>query len=116
MPRHEVDRMQNGSLKMMPYDRLFGTLKSMGMIYENSPMDTHPQGTMTLLRRKYSLGGMWFLDNWPASAVPQLCIADPVGNALFHMLSQNLFASDVSRSQMSGIAFIWFDLTPLSRP
>lgn len=49
-------------------------------IYKSSPQDTHPANTFTLLWRKYSLGDMYFMDNWPLAPERQMVINDPVSS------------------------------------
>lgn len=56
----------------------FGTIPGIAGLYQNSPRDTHPMTTMTVLSRKYNLGNLYFLDNWPASDRRQLVVNDPV--------------------------------------
>lgn len=50
----------------------------MAGMYTHAPTDTHPHGVMTMMQRKWNLKGMWFIDNWPATAYRQLVIAEPV--------------------------------------
>lgn len=56
----------------------FGTIPAIAALYADSPQDTHPMATMTLLTRKHDLGDIYFLDNWPAADKRQLVINDPV--------------------------------------
>ncbi|KAE9371570.1 cytochrome P450 [Stipitochalara longipes BDJ] len=55
----------------------FGSIPAIASLFKHSPRDTHPMATMTLLYRKYQLGSIYFLDNWPALSVRQLVINDP---------------------------------------
>ncbi|KAG4438810.1 hypothetical protein IFR05_005701 [Cadophora sp. M221] len=65
-------RNLHGSLPSPPFSMWFGTIPGIAGLYKNSPSDTHPMTTMTVLWRKYSLGNLYFLDNWPASDWRQL--------------------------------------------
>ena len=56
----------------------FGTIPGIAGLYKNSPTDTHPMTTMTVLWRKYNLGNLYFLDNWPAADWRQVVVNDPV--------------------------------------
>jgi hypothetical protein len=69
---------QHGPLKAPPFNIFFGTIPAIADLYKTSPQDTHPANTMTLLWRKYGLGDMFFLDNWPAAPEWQIVINDPV--------------------------------------
>ncbi|EKD21755.1 cytochrome P450 71B25 [Drepanopeziza brunnea f. sp. 'multigermtubi' MB_m1] len=70
-------RKLHGALKSPPFSMWFGTILGIAGIYQSSPIDTHPMCTMTLLSRKFNLGALYFLDNWPAAKMRQLVINDP---------------------------------------
>ncbi|KAE8447159.1 hypothetical protein EG329_010990 [Mollisiaceae sp. DMI_Dod_QoI] len=67
----------HGSLKSPPFSMWFGSIPAVASLYKNSPMDTHPMCTMTLLSRKHNLGGIYYLDTWPFCDMCQLCVTDP---------------------------------------
>ncbi|KUJ06776.1 cytochrome P450 [Mollisia scopiformis] len=67
----------HGSLKAPPFSMWLGSMPATGDIYKNSPMNTHPMCTMTLLSRKHNLDGIYYLDTWPISDMRQLCVTDP---------------------------------------
>ncbi|KAL2060699.1 hypothetical protein VTL71DRAFT_9340 [Oculimacula yallundae] len=70
-------RNLHGPLKAPPFNLWLGTILGVADLYKNSPADTHPHATMTLLHRKHKLGALYFLDNWPAAPERQLVINDP---------------------------------------
>ncbi|KAL3419819.1 P450 monooxygenase [Phlyctema vagabunda] len=60
-----------------PFNFLLGNLKAMASIYANCPTDSHPQAAMTLMHRKWNLGNLWVLDNWPANPCRQMIVVEP---------------------------------------
>ncbi|KAL2070212.1 hypothetical protein VTL71DRAFT_13238 [Oculimacula yallundae] len=77
-------RHLHGPLPSPPHSMWFGTIPAIAGIYGNSPRDTHPMTTMTVLTRKFGLGNLYFLDNWPASDVRQIFVNDPAVAAQAH--------------------------------
>ncbi|PVH73910.1 cytochrome P450 monooxygenase-like protein [Cadophora sp. DSE1049] len=67
----------HGPLPSPPFSMWFGTIPGIAGLYKNSPTDTHPMTTMTVLWRKYNLGNLYFLDNWPAADCRQILVNDP---------------------------------------
>ena len=50
----------------------------MAGVFKELPPGAHPEHMMTTIYRKYSLGGLFFLDSWPAESQAIMVICDPV--------------------------------------
>jgi len=73
---------QAPSLPAPPFNLLLGNMGAMAEIYAHAPTNTHPMGIMTMLRRRWNLKGMWFLDTWPfGGSERQIVIVDPVSRS-----------------------------------
>jgi hypothetical protein len=61
-----------------PYSMLFGSIPGIVETLKALPQDCHPHSYFTEYSRKYSLGPVFLLDNWPAVSYRQMVITDPV--------------------------------------
>ncbi|KAK0120469.1 hypothetical protein ONS96_010683 [Cadophora gregata f. sp. sojae] len=87
----------HGTLPSPPFSMWFGTIPGIAGLYKNSPTDTHPMTTMTVLWRKYKLGNLYFLDNWPASDWRQIVVNDPaVATQAMNLEKYHLYPKYVS--------------------
>jgi cytochrome P450 len=50
----------------------------MAGLIKDLPPKVHPESMITMIHRRYNLGGLFFLDSWPAESQTLMIIGDPV--------------------------------------
>lgn len=69
-------RTQYRDLPCPPHSFWWGHLKVMGDAVASLPPDAHPQVALAMIKDKYGLGHVFYLDLWPL-ADPMMLIHDP---------------------------------------